>query len=187
MLEINIELQSCSDRRILRELREAVRLLRIIACDSMETHRSGVVQFKNSEGENVMDITLLVGQTTVASLVEFSGLNGTGDELPNVGVIDFESSDPTIATVDAQGNVNAIAAGSAEITLTDEGNNITNFGTVTVNAAAEVAQSGEVEFSTPIPTPTPAARRAARLATQARPTDPRKNIPALTGNQTGNR
>lgn len=87
-----------------------------------------------------MPATLPVGKTAVAVLHEFDGLNGTGNELKPIGPVTFISSDPTIATVDANsGLVTAVAPGAVTITGTDGGNSLT--ASDTVSDTAVVAQS----------------------------------------------
>ena len=86
--------------------------------------------------EGKMPVTLTVGQSATAKLHEFSGLNGTGTELPPVGPVSYTSSDPTIATVDlATGVITTVAPGTATISGSDAGNGLSATDTVSVQAA----------------------------------------------------
>lgn len=99
-----------------------------------------------------MDITMLVGQKSVASLHEFTGPNGTGTEIPPAGAVQFVSDHPEIAAVDATtGEVMAVTPGTAKISGTDHGNGFAASGTVTVQGPPPppVAQSAELHFTTP--------------------------------------
>lgn len=66
-----------------------------------------------------------VGKTGQAKFTEFDGPNGTGNEVPPVGQILYESGDPGIATVDASGLVTGVAVGTVIIHGTDQGNGLT--------------------------------------------------------------
>lgn len=99
-----------------------------------------------------MDISMLVGQKSVASLHEFSGPNGTGSEIPPVGAVQFTSDAPNVATVEATtGEVTAVGPGTAIISGTDHGNGFGGSGTVTVSAPPPPpgAQSAELHFTDP--------------------------------------
>lgn len=100
-----------------------------------------------------MDVTMLVGQKSVASLHEFTGPNGTGSEIPPVGAVQFTSSDPAVASVDATtGDVLALTAGTTVISGTDHGNGMGGSGTVTVTVPPPPpgAQSATLNFTTPV-------------------------------------
>ena len=85
--------------------------------------------------------TITVGKTATAQWQEWSGPNGTGDKLSPAGQVNFSSSDTNIATVDANGLVTGVAAGTATISGTDAANNLTASDSLTVQAVQEVAQS----------------------------------------------
>lgn len=85
--------------------------------------------------------TITVGKTATAQWQEWSGPNGTGDKLPPAGQVNFSSSDTNIATVDANGLVTGVAAGTTTISGTDAANNLTASDSLTVQAVQEVAQS----------------------------------------------
>ena len=73
------------------------------------------------------------------TFTEFSGPNGTGDVLPAAGPINYASDNPGVGTVDASGNVTAVAAGTCNISGQDSVNGLTASDVLTVEA--EVAQS----------------------------------------------
>lgn len=82
-----------------------------------------------------MPATIRVGGNGAkAVFTEFDGPSGTGNPVPPVGAITFASDNATVATVDANGNVAAVAAGTANISGTDGGNNLTASAVITVTA-----------------------------------------------------
>ena len=82
-----------------------------------------------------MPASLVVGKTATAVLHEWTGLGGTGTEVPPIGPVAYASSDSTIATVDmTSGLVTAVAPGTATITGTDAGNSLSASDSVTVTA-----------------------------------------------------
>ena len=104
-----------------------------------------------------MPATITVGgKGAVAVFTEFTGLNGTGSTIAPVSTPVFSSSDETVATIDQLGNVVAVAAGTATISATDPGNNLTASDTVTVEAAAPPP---------PPPPPPPTAQSATLVVT----------------------
>jgi uncharacterized protein YjdB len=73
---------------------------------------------------------------------EFDGPNGTGNVVPPTGTVLYATSDPSVATVDASGNVAAVGAGTANIVGTDNGNNLTASDVLTVTAAVAASATG---------------------------------------------
>lgn len=96
-----------------------------------------------------MPATILVGKTAQANWQEWSGPNGTGDKLPPAGPVTYQSSDPTVATVDQNsGLITGVAAtgGSASATITgkDSSNTLVASDVVTV---VETAQSATLTIT----------------------------------------
>jgi hypothetical protein len=111
--------------------------------------------------------TILVGQTAASNYEEWSGPNGTGDELPPAGAVTYQSSNPAVATVDPNlGTVTGVSApggsATATITATDAANELSATATVTVT---EVAESATLTL-TPNPV-SAAAQAAAKVAKKA--------------------
>lgn len=69
---------------------------------------------------------------------EWDGANGTGNQVAPIGPLSYESANPAIVTVDANGNLVAVAPGQSEVTATDTGNNLAASDLITV---VDVAQS----------------------------------------------
>jgi hypothetical protein len=75
-----------------------------------------------------------------AVFTEFSGPNGTGQVVPPVGTVLFESDNVAIATIDpATGIITDVAAGTCNMSGLDQGNNLSASAPYTV--AAVIAQS----------------------------------------------
>jgi uncharacterized protein YjdB len=93
-----------------------------------------------------MDITVQLNDKPLkAALVEFDGVNGTGDVVPAIVAPTYSSSDPTVATVDAAtGQLAYLKAGFTAISGTDPGNAMTASGTLTVSAG--LAVSAQLQF-----------------------------------------
>lgn len=81
-----------------------------------------------------MPVTLDVGKTATAVFKEWTGPNGTGDEVPLTNPPIFQSDNGAVATVDANGVVTAVSGGTATISGHDTGNGLSASDTVTVNA-----------------------------------------------------
>ena len=97
----------------------------IVEEDEENAAKSAKLTFLDSKGKTLMPATLSVGQTATAQLHEFTGLNGSGSEIPPIGPVTYSSSDDTIATVDAStGLVTAVGPGVATITGLDSGNGL---------------------------------------------------------------
>lgn len=94
-----------------------------------------------------MDLTALVtDKPKMARFTEFDGPGGTGNIVPPVGKVAFESSDPTVATVDAAtGQLAYFKAGSTVITGSDDGNALNASGTLTLTLTP-VAVSAVLDF-----------------------------------------
>lgn len=91
---------------------------------------------------DIMPATLLVGTTATAQWKEWSGPNGSGDNLPAAGAVTFTSSDPSTVTVDpSSGLVTAVAMSSSPVTISgvDAANNLTASDTVTTSETAQSA------------------------------------------------
>lgn len=126
--------------RIARELRR----IREVLEKTFLKARSARLVFKFNQGEiEIMGKNLTVHINDVpgsASLQEFSGAAGTGVVVPPTGNVVFSSDNPAVATVDPNsGQLAYIAAGVANITGTDDGNNLADTAQLTVSGA--VAQS----------------------------------------------
>ena len=67
-----------------------------------------------------------------------------------VGAVTFSSVDPEIATVDAEGNVTAIAEGEATIAITDQGDNSVKAGAFNVTVTVTDARKANTLFVDPI-------------------------------------
>lgn len=103
---------------------------------------SATLIFVDEKGEILMPATIAVGgKGAIAVYAEFDGPNGTGNRLPAAGPVTFTSNNPAAATVDASGNVTAVAAGTSIITGADATNGLSASDTVTVTAAVVTAQS----------------------------------------------
>lgn len=85
-------------------------------------------------GLHRMPATIKVGGTATAVYKEWTGPDGTGSEIPPLSAPSFSSSDPTVASVDGNGLVTGVGAGSATITGTDHLNSLSGTDTVTVEA-----------------------------------------------------
>lgn len=84
----------------------------------------------------------LNGKGAQAVFTEFAGLNETGAVVPPVTPVAYSSSDVTIATVDpASGAVTAVAVGTATISGTDSGSNLSASDTITVTPAVALSAS----------------------------------------------
>lgn len=82
-----------------------------------------------------------VGKTGQAKFTEFDGPNGTGNEVPPVGQVVYESGDPAIATIDATGLVTGVAPGTVVLHATDQGNSISASEAETIVPGGGPAQS----------------------------------------------
>ena len=91
-------------------------------------------------GDPLMPATIVVGGNGAkAVFTEFSGPGGTGSPVPPVGTVGFTNDNPSVATVDANGNCTAVGPGTTTVTGTDSGNGLTASDALTVTPA--VAQS----------------------------------------------
>ena len=70
------------------------------------------------------------------AFLEFDGANGSGNQVAPVGPLTYSSASPSVATVDANGNVTQVAVGTAVLTTTDSGNGLSATDTLTVTDAA---------------------------------------------------
>jgi len=94
-----------------------------------------------------MPATINVGGTATAAYREFDGPNGTGNEVPAAQAPTFSSSDESVATVDANGLVTGVAAGSATITGSDAANGLSASDSLTVQATQPTAQSATLTLT----------------------------------------
>ena len=91
-------------------------------------------------GDGDMPATIMVGGNGAqATFTEWTGPNGTGSAVAPVGTVQFTSDNTAIATVDSSGKVTAVAPGSATITGTDSGNNLSASDVLTVTGASAVS------------------------------------------------
>jgi len=104
--------------------------------DPDESAQSAVLQIC-VKGEN-MGANLSVKLTDtpgVASLAEFSGLNGSGSQVQNVGPVSFKSDNPAVATVDpVTGQLAYVGGGVANISAVDSGNGLSDSAQLTVDS-----------------------------------------------------
>jgi hypothetical protein len=86
-------------------------------------------------GENVVNTVLTVGQKAQATAHGWSGLAGSGSELPLVGPVSWASADPTVATVDTNGEITGVGPSKldangapipVDITATDAATGLSN-------------------------------------------------------------
>ena len=78
------------------------------------------------------------GSSAGVGFQEWDGANGTGNQVAPIGPMRYSSANPAIVTVDANGNLVAVAPGQSEVTATDTGNTLTASDLITV---VDVAQS----------------------------------------------
>lgn len=82
-----------------------------------------------------MPKTIAPGETASSLFQEWTGPNGTGDVVPNAGAIAYTSDNTAVATVDASSGVaTGVADGTANITGTDQANNLTASDVLTVQS-----------------------------------------------------
>ena len=90
---------------------------------------SATLRFKELQ----MPATIQIGGTANSLFQEWTGPNGTGSVVPNAGAIAYTSDNTAVATVDpSSGVVTGVAEGSANITGTDQVNNLTASDSITV-------------------------------------------------------
>lgn len=92
-----------------------------------------------SLGGNKMPLTINVGGKATAAppaFKEWDGPNGTGNQVPPVGPLNYTSDNTAVATIDTSGAIAGVAAGTANITVTDAGNNLSATDVLTVQAVA---------------------------------------------------
>ena len=98
-----------------------------------------------------MPATIIVGGNGAKALfTEYTGLNGSGDVIAPLGPVQYASSDANVATVDSNGNVLAVGAGSCSISAKDTVNGLSASDTLTVQpqvAPPPVAQSATLVLS----------------------------------------
>ena len=73
-----------------------------------------------------------VGSAAGVGFQEWDGANGTGNQVAPIGPMQYTSAAPAIVAVDANGNLTAVAAGQAEVTALDTGNNLQASDLITV-------------------------------------------------------
>ncbi len=151
------ELMDRDEKRILKKILEALAEIEStlqVILKRLFGARSATITFTNERGEPIMPARIVVGGAGAkAVFTEFDGPNGTGNVVPPSGPITFASDNLAVATVDASGNVTAVAANpdgsdaTANISGLDpaSANKVTASDVITVGAAAPppppVAQS----------------------------------------------
>lgn len=70
---------------------------------------------------------------------EWDGLNGTCNQVAPIGPMSYQSDNPAACSVDANGNLTAVSAGTANVTATDTGNNLSATDQITVVDKAQSA------------------------------------------------
>jgi hypothetical protein len=116
----------------MRDIVAKLKEIRAILCPA----QSARLTIKNSEGVLLMPATIAVGGTgAIAVFTEWSLPNGGGVAVPPITAPSFSSSNPSVASVDLNGNITAVSAGEATITGEDPGNGLSATDTVTVTAS----------------------------------------------------
>jgi Bacterial Ig-like domain (group 2) len=82
----------------------------------------------------------------------WTGAAGSGVEVPPTGVVNFASSDPTVATVDATGLLAYLKEGTTTITA-DDGGSLPASDVLTVTAAVAVSSTLTLVSGVPVVTP----------------------------------
>lgn len=102
---------------------------------------------------------------------EWDGTNGTGNQVAPIGPMSYLSANPAIVSVDTNGNLTAVAAGQAEVTSTDTGNNQSASDLITVVDTAQSATLNAVANAATkqAATKTGTAAAAAKAASPAAP------------------
>jgi len=136
------------------------------------TAQSATLHLSDGKG-HLMPVTLQVngpgasaapppaGSPAGVGFEEFDGANGTGNQIAPIGPMTYLSSNPAVASVDGNGNVTAVAVGTAEITATDTGNNLSATDVATVVDVAVSATLNMVANATTKQVATKAAIAAA--------------------------
>jgi Big-like domain-containing protein len=96
-----------------------------------------------SQGEEMLVPLVVGGKGAQATFTEFDGPNGTGNVVPPVGTVVFETDNAAVATIDATGKITAVGAGTCNLSGLDQGNNISAKDSQVVTAAAG-AQSATI-------------------------------------------
>lgn len=116
--------------------------------------QSATLVFQNSNGGK-MDTTAHVSDAPLkAVLTEFDGAGGTGNKVPPSQSVQYTSSDPTVATVDAAtGQLAYLKAGATTVAGLDPGNGISASSVLTLIADVPPppppAVSASLDFVTP--------------------------------------
>ena len=111
-----------------------------------DTRRPGTAAVTVTVPDNRPASSLAANETMTIERGNIQKITVTGA----VGAVTFSSVDPEIATVDAEGNVTAIAEGEATIAITDQGDNNVKAGVV--NVTVTVTDSREANTMTVAPT-----------------------------------
>jgi uncharacterized protein YjdB len=89
-----------------------------------------------------MPLTIIVGGTATAAppaYQEWTGPSGTGTSIAPAGPLTYASDTPAVATVDANGDVVGVAAGTANITTSDSTNGLSATDVLTVSGGTPPA------------------------------------------------
>lgn len=122
------------ERKLLEEILALLKEIKYILTPAV----SATAHFVDEEGDILMPATIVVGGNGAKFVfTEFSGPNGTGSIVPPSGPITYASDAPSVATVDSDGNVTAVAPGTANISGLDpaSANQVTASDVCTVTAA----------------------------------------------------
>jgi Bacterial Ig-like domain (group 2) len=128
-------------------------------------------------GENTMPLTVPLGTPVVAVFAEWDGPNGTGNQVPDAGPINYTSDNTAVASVDADGNVTGLSAGSANISGVDSVNGLSAQDSVTFTSAPPPPAVSATLTLISGAAPTPPSFVAAVKAIVAKMTKP-GNLPA---------
>jgi hypothetical protein len=108
------------DKQILEVLERIERRLKEFS--RFNTPRSAILTIASGIQGDDMPATIQVGGSGAKAIYqEFDGPNGTGNPVKPVGTVAFASDNPSVATVDQQGNVTAVSPGTANISASDSG------------------------------------------------------------------
>jgi hypothetical protein len=125
---------------LLRQLERKIdRIIRFLIAEEVEEEPKIAISAK---GELMPASIHVNGHGATFTFTEFDGAGGTGNKVPPLQPIVYASDNTAVATVDATGQVAAIAAGTANISGTDPGNSLTASDVLTVTADVAVSATG---------------------------------------------
>ena len=143
-------------REMLKELEKQTKLLECIKrCVCLPPKSATGWLTITTKGNPDMPLQVPIGQAGIVFVfTEWSGPNGSGDPVPDAGTINYASDNAAVATVDASGNVTALAAGTANIAGIDSVNGLTASDMLTVTSTTPppaVSATGVLTLATALP------------------------------------